>query len=76
MAESRFLKFTQFLPTALEPRYVSVRSDTISYFYWKRTGDLFCTCIGLGSTEFEISESYEEVERVVLSAESKDRTGM
>lgn len=75
MAESRFLKFTQFIPTALEPRHVSIRSDTINYFYWARVGDLFCTRISSGSSDFDVSESYEEVERMVLNAEVKDRTG-
>jgi hypothetical protein len=73
--ESRFLKFTQFIPTALEPRYVSIRSDTIAYFYLKRTGDLFCTCIASGSTDFEVAESYEDVERAILTASVKDSTG-
>ena len=75
MAQSRFLKFTQFLPTALEPRYVSIRNDTINYFFLKRTGDLFCTCISSGSSDFEVTESYEDVERMILAAESKDRMG-
>jgi hypothetical protein len=75
MAESRFLKFTQFLPTAIEPRHCSIRSDTITYFFLKRTGDLFCTCIATGNTDFEVTESYEEVERMILAAESKDRMG-
>jgi len=72
--ESRFLKFTQHLPTALEPRFVSIRSDTITFFYTKRVGDLFCVCIGNNNgADFEVSESYEEVERVVLSAIALDR---
>ncbi len=70
-----FLKFIQFLPNSLEPRYVSIRSDEIKYFYLKRTGDLFCTCIGLHNQDFEITESYEEVENMILQAEMKDRTG-
>jgi len=74
MAESRFLKFTQYIPTALEPRFVSVRSDTIKFFYTKRTGDLFCTCIGNdGGADFEVAESYDEVEKMVLEAQAKDR---
>ncbi len=75
MAESRFLKFTQFLPTAIEPRYVSIRSDTITYWFWQRTGDLFCCRIGTTSDSFEVAESYDEVERMVLSAEAKDWMG-
>jgi hypothetical protein len=75
MAESRFLKFTQFIPTALELRYVSIRSDAIQCFYQARTGDLFCTRIGCGADSFEVSENYDEVERMILSAEAKDRMG-
>ncbi len=75
MAASRFLKFTQFLPTALEPRRVSIRSDDIRYFYRKRSGDLFCTCIGCSADSFEVAEEYEEVERMILDAEAKDRMG-
>jgi hypothetical protein len=75
MAESRFLKFTQFLPTALEPRYASIRSDTITYWYCKRSGDLFCTCIASGSDQFEVAESYDDVEKAILAAEAKDRMG-
>jgi hypothetical protein len=75
VAESRFLKFTQHLPTALEPRRVSIRSDSITYFYWARTGDLFCTRIGTSGESFEVAESYEEVERMILDAEAKDRMG-
>jgi len=73
--ESRFLKFTQFLPTSLEPRFVSLRSDTITCFYIKRVGDLFCTCVGSGNSDYEVSESYEEVERMILTAVVKDSTG-
>ena len=72
---SRFLKFTQFIPTALEPRPVSIQSDTITYFFWKRSGDLFCVEIGASGGTFEVAESYDEVERMILAAESKDRMG-
>ena len=75
MAESRFLKFTQFLPNAIEPRYTSIRSDVITAFWWLRTGDLFCVRIETNNASFDVSESYEEVERLVLEAEVKDRMG-
>lgn len=75
MAESRFLKFTQFIPNALEPRHVSIRSDTITFFYLARTGDLFCTRIGTGGDSFDVAEDYNEVERLILEAEVKDRMG-
>jgi len=74
MAESRFLKFTQHLPTALEPRFVSIRSDTIRFFFTKRVGDLFCICIGNDAgADFEVNESYEEVEKMILEALARDR---
>ena len=75
MAESRFLKFTQFLPTALEPRYASIRSDTITNYYVKRSGDLFCMCVSSGGDTFEVAETWEQVEKMVLEAEAKDRMG-
>jgi len=54
---------------------VSVRSEEIKYFYLKRTGDLFCTCIGLSNTDFEVTEDYNDVEKMLLQAEVKDRMG-
>jgi hypothetical protein len=73
--ESRFIKFTQFIPTALEPRFVSIRSDSITGFSWNRTGDLFCVRIYSGSDSWDIAESFDEVERMVQEALTKDQHG-
>jgi hypothetical protein len=70
-----FLEFTQFIPTAIEARHVSIRSDSVTYFFHCRTGDLFCTRICASGTDFDVAETYDEVKGMILNAEAKDRMG-
>lgn len=67
--ESQFLRFTQFAPTSLEPRFTRLKADRIDAFYTQRRGDFVFTAIEIGSSTYEVSESFEEVERAVLHAE-------
>jgi hypothetical protein len=73
--ESQYLKFTCFTPASLEPRHIRVKAERIDIFYEQRVGDATVVRLEVGSSSYDVTETFEEVEALVLKAEVKDRFG-
>lgn len=63
-----YLKFTQFSPSNTTERFVRVKSETITSWFQKRVGDLYCVCIYSAGEAFDVSDDFEEVSKMILDA--------